>query len=302
MRLWKAAVIVFMGGCCYGVLSTVVKLAYAAGYIMQQVSAIQFLCGASILWILFLFSKKKRLTGKETVKMVIAGLPMGLTGLMYYQTLNYVDASLAIIFLFQFVWIGTFIEYIFFKKLPSKAKLTSILLLLIGSLLATGILSNGIASIAWQGVVWGLLSAYSFSTFLFVSSAVGKDVPAIQKSALLSTGGMILVMVLFPPMFMTDYSVAMDIIPYGLFLGFFGVVLPPLLFSTGMPVVGVGLGTILAASELPVAVTASALVLGENVGAIQWIGVMIILGGIFVGNIIPEGKPRYRNQKQRQVA
>lgn len=302
MKLWQAAVIVFFGGCCYGVLSTIVKLAYAAGYIMQQVSAIQFLCGASILWILFLFSKKKRLTGKETVKMVIAGLPMGLTGIMYYQTLNYVDASLAIIFLFQFVWIGTFIEFVFFRKIPSKAKLTSIFLLLSGSLLATGVFSNGFESIAWQGVVWGLLSACSFSTFLFVSSAVGKDVPAIQKSALLSTGGLILVLILFPPTFLLKSSVALDIVPYGLFLGFFGVVLPPLLFSTGMPIVGVGLGTILAASELPVAVTASALILGEYVGPIQWLGVAIILGGIFVGNMIPEGKPRYRNQKQRQVA
>ncbi|GBK61965.1 hypothetical protein PbDSM24746_19690 [Paenibacillus macerans] len=36
----------------------------------------------------------------------------------------------------------------------------------------------------------------------------------------------------------------MGLIPYGLALGVFGVVLPPLLFSIGMPHVGFGLGTI----------------------------------------------------------
>ncbi|MFK4998521.1 hypothetical protein ACI2OX_17990 [Bacillus sp. N9] len=39
----------------------------------------------------------------------------------------------------------------------------------------------------------------------------------------------------------------------------------PLLFSIGMPHIGPGLGTILSASELPVAVIMSALVLGEYV-------------------------------------
>lgn len=46
-----------------------------------------------------------------------------------------------------------------------------------------------------------------------------------------------------------------------------------------------GLGTILTASELPVAVSMSALVLGEQVGMLQWIGVALILGGIAFSNV-----------------
>src|SRR5699024_6822144 len=71
---------------------------------------------------------------------------------------------------------------------------------------------------------------------------------------------------------------------YGLMLGFFGVVLPPLLFSISMPKVGSGLGTILSSSELPTAVFMSMVVLGEHVGILQWIGVLVVLFGISLPN------------------
>ncbi|MCP3739449.1 CynX/NimT family MFS transporter [Rossellomorea sp. BNER] len=69
------------------------------------------------------------------------------------------------------------------------------------------------------------------------------------------------------------------------FLGLFGVALPPLLFSIGMPHVGPGLGTILSASELPVAVFMSAWIVAENISIWQWIGVILIIGGIIMGNV-----------------
>ncbi|MFK4998520.1 hypothetical protein ACI2OX_17985 [Bacillus sp. N9] len=46
-----------------------------------------------------------------------------------------------------------------------------------------------------------MLSACTFSIFILVSGAVANEVPAIFKSALLATGGLSIVMVLFPPLF-----------------------------------------------------------------------------------------------------
>ena len=57
-----------------------------------------------------------------------------------------------------------------------------------------------------------------------------------------------------------------------------------------MPHIGPGLGTILTASELPVAVTLSALILAEFVSFSQWVGVVIILIGIAAGNLKPKDK------------
>lgn len=52
-----------------------------------------------------------------------------------------------------------------------------------------------------------------------------------------------------------------------------------------MPHVGPGLGSVLAASELPVALVMAFLVLGESITPIQWAGIFLIGTGIVAGNI-----------------
>lgn len=285
MKAWHYALLVFLGGCCYGVLSTFVKLAYAAGFTMAEVSGGQYLFGTIFTWVLVLFIKKKgtHLSFKQTMKIVISGIPMGLTGIFYYKSLQTVDASLAIIFLFQFVWIGTVLEWIFYKVKPDRNKLISIIILLFGSVLATGLLASGGKELSWIGLGWGMLAACSFSAFILVSGAVGNQLHPIFKSALLSTGALCTVFILFPPAFIFHGETLLGLAPYGLLLGFFGVMLPPLLFSIGMPHVGPGLGTILSAAELPTAVVLSTFVLRETVTSIQWVGVIVVLLGIFIG-------------------
>lgn len=285
MKKWQYALIVFWGGCCYGILSTFVKLAYSAGYSVTEVTGGQYFFGTLITWLLVLFTKKKKITRSQTLKLLLSGIPFGLTGALYYQSLETLNASLAIILLFQFVWIGTLFEFIFYKKKPTKEKLISIFILLVGSILAGGIISIGEIRFSWQGTIWGLFSAFTFATFIFLSGSVGKDTPPLLKSALLSTGALLVVFLLFPPIYLFDLPTLVGVAPYGLLLGFFGVFLPPLLYSIGMPHIGPGLGTILTASELPVAVSMSALVLGESIGLSRWMGVVLILSGIMLGNV-----------------
>jgi len=148
-----------------------------------------------------------------------------LTGLFYYQSLKTLNASLAIIFLFQFVWIGAIFDWIFNKKKTSKQKLMSISIVLIGSVLAAGVISHKGAIFSWQGAIWGLFASFTYTAFIFISSSVEKDTPPVLKSALLSTGALIVVFLLFPPKFLFDFSVLKGSTQYGLILGLFGVVL-----------------------------------------------------------------------------
>lgn len=139
MKLWHYAVIVFLGGCCYGILSTFVKLAYSAGFSTPEVTGVQYFFGAVLSWMFVIFVKKKNLTYKQVTKLLLSGIPFGLTGMFYYQSLQTINASLAIVLLFQFVWIGTLYEWVLQKKKPTRGKLISIGILLIGSVLAANI-------------------------------------------------------------------------------------------------------------------------------------------------------------------
>ncbi|MCM3177444.1 EamA family transporter [Cytobacillus horneckiae] len=294
MNQWIYPLAVFLGGACFGVLSTFVKLAYGEGFVLAEVSGSQFIAGTLLIWLLLLFTKKKKISVKRFLFIALSGIPMGLTGIFYYQSLQTLEASLAIIFLFQFVWIGTLLEYLIDHKKPTNQKLIAIFILLIGSILAAGVLTNGFSNLSLSGVAWGLLSACSFSAFAYISGTVGRELPPIQRSAIFALGGLLITMVIFPPVFLFDLQTVTAIAPYGLFLGLFGVMLPPLLFAIGMPHVGAGLGTILTSSELPVALFMSLVFLGENLQLVQWIGVCIIIVGIIFGNF-PVSKRKERS-------
>lgn len=285
LKKWYYPLAIFLGGCCYGILSTLVKLAYSAGFSVNDVTGSQYFFGTIIVWIIVLFTRKERLTLKQILKLLLCGIPLAATGLFYYQSLKTLDASLTVICLFQFVWIGTLFECILNKKRPTKEELVSIVILIIGSALAANIFGLKGSNVQLQGIIWGLLSALTYAILIYVSAAVEKDTPPVLKTAFFSIGAVIIILSLFRPTFLFEKSSLISIAPYGVILGIFGVALPQLLFSIGMPQVGPGLGTILPASELPVAIILSSVVLQENVTCVQWVGVFLILFGIVVGNI-----------------
>ncbi|HHY22081.1 MAG TPA: DMT family transporter, partial [Bacilli bacterium] len=280
MNLSKFGILVFLGGCSYGILSTFVKLAYGNGFIINEVLGSQFFFGVLFIWLIALFMKDKRIRVKNVFILLVCGTTMGLTGLFYYQSLQYIDASIAIILLFQFTWIGIILDTVFNKVKIDRVKVIAVCILLLGSVLASGLLGVHEATFSFIGTIWGLLSAVSFATFIFVSGRLATSVHPIVKSAFMSTGGAIFILLLFPPTFLVDGTLTEGLWIYGAVLGFFGVFLPPILFNVGMPKVGSGLGTILSASELPTAVLMSLFVLKEVVTLVQWIGVIIILLGI----------------------
>ncbi len=286
MGLWKYSILVFLGGCSYGVVSTFVKLAYREGFIVSEVTGSQYFCGAVMLWMVAAFVPKIKLSAKQWGILLISGAPMGLTGIFYNQSLGYINASLAIILLLQFIWISLCLRYVLDNNIPSQKSVIAIGIILSGSVLASGVLKSGI-SFSWIGILWGLSAALSFATFIYVSGLSSIPVHPIYKSAIMTSGATIVVFVLMPPAFLFNGVLAKGLISYGIFTGLFGSVIPPILFNIGMPKVR-SLGDILSASELPMAVLMSTLVLRETVHFSQWVGILFILIGIVYPNLEKE--------------
>lgn len=283
LGVWFYGLLAFIGGCSFGILSTFVKIAYSQGFHSGQVIGAQFFTGAMMLLVIYLFRKKQRLTKQTVIRLIISGFPMALSGIFYYQSLRYLDASIAIIMLFQFSWMGIIAEWMIDRVRPNRAKVIAVFILFFGSLLGANIFSSSLGSLSLVGVGWGLLAATAFTTFIFVSGRVETHVEPLTKSLIMSMGAVIVAFTLFTPSFLVDGTYFnKGLIYYGLLLGLFGVVLPPLLFSISMPKIGSGLGTIITSSELPTAVIMSMLVLKEYVNLLQWLGVLLVLFGIAI--------------------
>ncbi|WP_371364690.1 hypothetical protein SRRS_53020 [Sporomusa rhizae] len=283
MELWKYSILVFLGGCSYGVVSTFVKLAYEDGFTVSDVTGSQYFCAAIITWLVAIFVPKIKLSVKQCLILLISGMPMGLTGVFYNKSLGYINASFAVILLLQYIWINQGLQYILVKKVPSIRNIISIVVILFGSFFASDVFKSDI-SFSWIGIGWGLLAALSFATFVYVSGRASIPIHPIYKSAIMTSGAGLVVMILMPPMFLFNGVLINGLLKYGILTGLFGSIFPLVLFSIGMPKV-CSLGNILCASELPMAVSMSTLVLGETVNFSRWLGVIFILIGIAYPNL-----------------
>ncbi len=289
MKLFKYALLVFLGACSYGSLSTIVKLGMNDGFRMKQLVGSQYFFGWCMLLLLVLLFSRKKLGLKTGGKLLAAGITISLTGIFYGFAVEQLPASIAIVLLFQFTWIGVILEAVVDRKLPSREKVISMVILLIGTVLAGGILEPSIGGITTTGVIFGLMSAVSFAFYIFVSGRVATQVPAVNKSLYMTTSAMVIIMTVFSPSFLYDGAITDGLWKYGLPLGLLGIVIPVLFFSIGVPKLGSGLGAILGAAELPAAVVASVLVLQEEVSLLRWIGIIVVLIGIAAPQILPMG-------------
>lgn len=279
----RGAIAVFIGAASFGILSTIVKKAYGAGFTLGEVTGVQVLLGMLFLWVLFGLQKIKGISKEQYPattakwKIIIAGVSTGAVSVLYYKCVQLMPASIAIVLLMQFIWISAIINYIVYKQKPSIKLLIGIVGILASTILAAGLADTGINDINVMGIVYGLLSATAYAIFITVNSKVGNDYPPLHKSALMLTGSCIFIFLLFQPVSLFISTIDLSIYEYGTLLSLFGTVIPPLLFAYGMPKTGISLGSILSAVELPVAVAMSYFILYEPVSSFQWIGVIGIL-------------------------
>jgi drug/metabolite transporter (DMT)-like permease len=293
---------ILIGSSSYGMLSTFVKLAYKENFTTAEVTVAQILWGAVILTIMdALFNKNgKKPSAADRKGLLIAGVPIALTSVLYYLTVIYIDASVAVVLLMQSVWMGVIVESFQEKKFPSLIKILAVALVLFGTLLATKLLGNSEVTLDIRGIVLGMLTAMSFSWTLYSTNAVANHLPAVTRSKIMLYGscGIVLIFAFLTQLapyyldlnlvsegFIRDQAFNPKIfLTYGLFLGIFGTVIPPIMLNKGFPIVGVGLGSILSSMELPVAVFVAFSLLGEVVNGKQWLGVLIILLAIVLLN------------------
>ncbi|BAU27344.1 threonine/homoserine efflux transporter RhtA [Aneurinibacillus soli] len=298
MSYFRSVLLVFAASCSYGVLSTFVKFAYAEGFGPGDVSGSQMFLGMLIMWGIALTVGKFQLSAKQWGLLVVAGTTSGLTGLFYYRALQYIPASLAIILLFQFTWMGVLIELIIEKRKLGVSRLVALVFLFGGTVLASGIVEEGLQKLSLAGTVLGLLSAVMYALFIIASGKAAPEVNPYWRAAIMLIGSVAITFAISPPHFLVNGALADGLWRWGILLALFGAIIPPLFFAIGVPRIGSGLASILGAAELPTAVLMSRFVLGEHVGGLQWIGVIVILAGI----IVPEWLAVRRTKETSRTA
>lgn len=284
----KGVFLVGLGASSYGMLATFVRLAYNEGYTTAEVTSSQFILGILGMLFIVLIQRKKnqnvrfKATAKDKIQLMAAGTSLGLTSVFYYLSVLFLPVSIAIVLLMQTVWMGVVVEILFFNKWPDFKKIIAVVLVLIGTILATNALASNF-TLDWRGIALGLLSAASFTTTMFTANHIAIHVSAAKRSLFMLLGGAVIVFsfALFSLSGPYQWSIFAK---WGLLLALFGTIIPPILMNKGFPITGIGIGSIVSAIELPVSVTMAFLLLNEKVTLLQWIGIVLILLAIVLMN------------------
>ena len=315
VKKWYYIVLVLLGGCSFGILSTFVKLAYGKGLSLADVTSAQAYFGAAILWLflmIFKLSKRSRpenkslqllapdgrmkseVTVSTALRLILTGMASGAISICYYKCVEHMAASIAIILLMQYTWMSILLERMIFKIPITSRKWLLVAMLLMGTVLGSGLIGHqGPVSLSGASICYGLLAGFFYAVFIMANGHVGNHLPAVVKSSWVVLGVVVLIMAVFPPFArlatltlhqqLGDYF--REVLTSGLLLGFFGMVLPPLLFALAIPKIGVALSSILGSIELPTAVLCGYLILQEPVSRWQLLGILLIIGAIAMVNV-----------------
>ena len=289
MKINKGVFSVLLGAGCFGFTPVFAKMGFSHGYSLGQINVVQMAISFLFLWSLTLLKRAgfKGLSKKNIIPIMITGCFVGLTSTFYYGAMQYLPASLAIILMFQFVWIGILFEWVFSKIKPAPITIFAIVLILIGVFFASNILNGDLQGLPIKGFVMGILSAFTYAAFIFFSGKVAVDDHPLTRTSIMVTGSMILVFIIFMKDVPTVLPLEGNLVMSAVGVSLFGAVMPPLFFAVGAPLVSGGLANILTSVELPVAILSASIILSETVTAVQWLGIMLILVAIVLNEIGP---------------
>ncbi|RED54397.1 EamA family transporter [Cohnella lupini] len=294
--IWAIA-LVLIGATSYGFVSAVLKFAVNDGMDVKHLTFQQVLFGAVLLWLTLGVVRvggrgQPSLAGtwKSWLRLSVIGiLGLSLTTIFYNEALARLDASLVIVLLFQYTWITILLESIRKRQWPTKQEWIAVLCIALGTILAAGLLERDFSELDGLGIIFGLLSAVTYSLFFFLTGFLPNHLDAVAKSAMMSTASLLFVFILQlsqAPALIAD-SFNGTTMAWGLVIGFLGTAFPFFCFNYGIPKLGSGLAALLGSMELPAAVVAAFILLGEPLTLWQGAGIVLIIAGIMAAQSKP---------------
>jgi drug/metabolite transporter (DMT)-like permease len=281
---WVGIVLVLLGGASYGMLSPMVKLSYEMGFQSIQVSVSQVTMGTMLLWLGIAVRPKlwsNPFRGPWWQLSLIGVFGLVLTTFLFNKALDELNASLAIVLLFQFTWITMILDSIVHRTRPTRYQLTAVGFILLGTICAVGLSREALFQQSVQGIVLALGAAITYSLFLFFTGKIKTELNPWMKTAVMSTAALPVMYLMYPPTIVFTEGMG-ALLLWGIALGLLSQVIPVLSFNIGIPRIGGTLASLLASVELPVGMIVAWLLLKEWISPLQWAGMLLILSGIYI--------------------
>lgn len=289
-RTFLNSLLVFIAGASYGLIVPVIKGAGEIGIFPSTFLPLQYLV-AFLACLAVMFIRRMRWgSPKRLLPLALLGFCTGGTSICYYSAVTLLPSSAALTLLFQYIWISVLIECLHKKALPARSTIIAIVVVLIGTLFATGLFDGNLNALDPLGVLFGFGSGICYALFLYYSGIIGAGQPTILRTAMLALGGLIFTSIVSPSAFtvsLPDPSTW----PYAVGLAILGILFPVSLINFASPKLTTGMVSIMASSELPVGILAAWALVGDVPSPLVLFGALLVLVGIVIKQV-PELKRR----------
>lgn len=281
----KAIIYIILAGICWGTSGLFVNALSAFG-----LSAIQIITGRSvfsaIVMTLYVLIRDKKLflvSKKELVFYFLAGVGILLTGTFYFVSMQMTSVSTAVVLMYTEPIFVMVFSVLFFGEKLNPLKVISVVCMLIGCCLVSGIV-GGIEFNA-LGIAVGLGSGIAYTAYNIVTKIeMRKGYNPISATVYCFIFMSVLALFISnPPQIVSIVAKnPIPVIPLMLGIGTVACVIPYFLYTLSLRDLPVGTASSLSIVEPMAATVFSVVILGEDLVISSLIGIILIIGSVFL--------------------
>lgn len=281
----KGIIYIILAGVLWGTSGIFVNIISLYGFDALMITALRGLI-ASLVMGIYIFTANKKLfkaNKKELLYFISNGIAMAGTSAFYFASIRAASVSTAVILMYTApVFVMIYSVSFLGEKLNLK-KGISVVLMLIGCALVSGIV-GGMKFSTW-GITAGLLAGISYSTYNILTKIEMKKGYNAVSATLYSFISMTVVsFIISKPLqiFTLTSEHPLVLIPLIIALGIVTCVLPYLFYTLALKELPVGTASSLAIVEPLAATFFGFVVLGESLSAYSIIGGILILSSVYI--------------------
>lgn len=184
----------------------------------------------------------------------------------------------------QFTWLGILLERIVFKRKASHLEMLTVFFILIGTIMAGGVLETDEWTFSVKGTLLALSASLTYAVYIIANGRCGKGVRWQSKSMTIMVGSSLCIFLINSQTVLSVNYLCSEFASWAVFLAVIGTTIPTALFAAGISKIGVGISSILMTVELPVAVLCARIILHERISPLQSTGIIIMLVSISAMN------------------
>lgn len=279
---------------CFALTSILIKAAYELGLNPMQVIALQSWMASFLLLIYALFFQRQifKISRRTLMIMIFQGVVGSLgTSVLYAYALKFLPVSVAILLLYLYPALVVAAGVLFWHKRVGRQELIALLLTLSGTTMASGVFS-GVQEVAFIGILLGLASAISYAVFNVVGEMAMAEVTPLAAMSFSQWICSLALVFLLKGDFMSIPWHDVRTWEMGFLLATVASIFPFYMILVGIDRIGSDQAAILSTFELPMTFILAAIFLKEFPTLNQWIGGVLVLGGILLLNWRSKGEHR----------